>query len=115
MDKATYDRGLEIRKSVLGSEFVDKAIASADEFNRPMQDLTTEYCWGYVWGREGLTRKTRSLPKRSASLCTNRSARKFILLLPEKWAPTRAAIFITKNVCRCELAVMVSSCMKHSC
>ena len=60
MDKATYDRGLEIRKSVLGNEFVDKAIASADDFNRPMQDLTTEYCWGYVWGRDGLTRKTRS-------------------------------------------------------
>ena len=48
MDKATYDRGLQIRKSVLGNEFVDKAIASADDFNRPMQDLTTEYCWGYV-------------------------------------------------------------------
>ena len=61
MDKATYDRGLEIRKSVLGSEFVDKALASADDFNRPMQDLTTEYCWGYVWGREGLPRKTRSM------------------------------------------------------
>jgi len=60
MDKATYDRGLEIRKSVLGSEFVDKALATADDFNRPMQDLTTEYCWGYVWGREGLERKTRS-------------------------------------------------------
>ena len=44
MDKATYDRGLTIRKSVLGNEFVDKAIASADDFNRPMQDLTTEYC-----------------------------------------------------------------------
>jgi 4-carboxymuconolactone decarboxylase len=60
MDKATYDRGLEIRKSVLGSEFVDQALASADDFNRPMQDLTTEYCWGYVWSRDGLTRKTRS-------------------------------------------------------
>src|SRR6476661_5421936 len=60
MDKATYDRGLKIRKSVLGDEFVDKAIASADDFNRPMQDLTTEYCWGYVWGRDGLTHKTRS-------------------------------------------------------
>ena len=60
MDKATYDRGLEIRKSVLGNEFVDKAITSADEFNRPTQDPTTEYCWGYVWGRDGLTRKTRS-------------------------------------------------------
>src|SRR5260370_2621286 len=60
MDKATYDRGLKIRKSVLGNEFVDKAIASADDFNRPMQDLTTEYCWGYVWGRDGLSHKTRS-------------------------------------------------------
>ena len=60
MDKATYDRGLKIRKSVLGDEFVDKAIASADDFNRPMQDLTTEYCWGYVWGRDGLSHKTRS-------------------------------------------------------
>jgi 4-carboxymuconolactone decarboxylase len=60
MDKTTYERGLEIRKSVLGDEFVDKALASADEFNQPMQDLTTEYCWGAVWGREGLSRKTRS-------------------------------------------------------
>ena len=41
-------------------QFVDKAIASADDFNRPMQDLTTEYCWGYVWGRDGITHKTRS-------------------------------------------------------
>ena len=61
MDKATYDRGLTIRKSVLGNEFVDKAIASADDFNRPMQDLTTEYCWGYVWTRPGLNKKTRSM------------------------------------------------------
>jgi len=60
MTKSTYDRGLEIRRSVLGSEFVDKALATADEFNRPMQDLTTEYCWGAVWGRDGLERKTRS-------------------------------------------------------
>src|SRR5215213_517817 len=60
MDKATYDRGLKIRKDVLGDDFVDKAIASADDFNRPMQDLTTEYCWGYVWGRDGLSHKTRS-------------------------------------------------------
>jgi 4-carboxymuconolactone decarboxylase len=61
MDQTTYDRGLEIRKSVLGNDFVDKALASADDFNRPMQDLTTEYCWGYVWGRDGLPKKTRSM------------------------------------------------------
>src|SRR4029077_14923189 len=70
MDKTTYDRGLEIRKSVLGNEFVDKAIASADDFNRPMQDLTTGYCWGYVWGRDGLTHKTRGFVN-LAVLCTS--------------------------------------------
>lgn len=61
MGNAVFDRGLEIRKSVLGKEFVEKSFASADEFNRPMQELVTEYCWGAVWGREGLSKKTRSL------------------------------------------------------
>jgi 4-carboxymuconolactone decarboxylase len=56
-----YDKGLEIRREVLGAEHVDKAIASADDFNRAMQDLVTTYCWGEVWGRPGLPRKTRSL------------------------------------------------------
>jgi 4-carboxymuconolactone decarboxylase len=61
MDKPTFEKGLEIRKSVLGAEFVENAIKSADDFNRPFQELVTEYCWGAVWGREGLSRKTRSL------------------------------------------------------
>jgi 4-carboxymuconolactone decarboxylase len=61
MDKQTFERGLEIRKSVLGAEFVEKSISSADDFNRPMQELVTEYCWGAVWGRDGLPKKTRSL------------------------------------------------------
>ena len=61
MDKQTYERGLEIRKSVLGKEFVEKSIASADDFNRPLQELVTEYCWGAVWGRDGLNKKTRSI------------------------------------------------------
>ena len=61
MDKATFEKGLEIRKSVLGAEFVEKSINSADDFNRPFQELVTEYCWGAVWGREGLSKKTRSL------------------------------------------------------
>ena len=61
MDKATFEKGLEIRKSVLGAEFVENAIKSADDFNRPFQELVTEYCWGAVWGREGLSKKTRSL------------------------------------------------------
>jgi 4-carboxymuconolactone decarboxylase len=61
MDKATFDRGLEIRKAVLGADYVENSFKSADNFNRPMQELATEYCWGYVWGREGLPRKTRSM------------------------------------------------------
>lgn len=60
MDQATYEKGLEIRSAVLGKEYVENAIKNADDFNRPLQDLVTEYCWGAVWGREGLDRRTRS-------------------------------------------------------
>jgi len=61
MSKETYDKGLKIRKEVLGAEFVENSFKNADDFSRPMQDLATEYCWGYVWGREGLDKKTRSM------------------------------------------------------
>ena len=61
MDKATFDKGREIRSSVLGKEFVDAAFKAADSFNMPMQELVTEYCWGAVWGRDGLDKKTRSM------------------------------------------------------
>lgn len=61
MDKETFDKGLAIRKSVLGAEFVDKAFAAADDFNRPLQEIVTQYCWGEIWGRPGLDKKTRSL------------------------------------------------------
>ena len=61
MSKEIFERGLAIRKDVLGKEFVEKSFASADDFNMPMQELATEYCWGYVWGREQLDKKTRSM------------------------------------------------------
>ena len=61
MGNPVFDKGMEIRKSVLGKEFVEKSFAAADEFNMPMQELTTEYCWGAVWGRDGLPKKTRSM------------------------------------------------------
>jgi 4-carboxymuconolactone decarboxylase len=61
MDKETFERGLAIRKSVLGAEFVEKSIASADDFSRPLQELVTEYCWGALWGRETLPKQTRSI------------------------------------------------------
>ena len=57
----SFEKGLEIRKAVLGSEFVEHAINSADDFNRPLQELVTEYCWGAVWGRDGLSRQIRSM------------------------------------------------------
>jgi 4-carboxymuconolactone decarboxylase len=61
LDRETYQRGLEIRSAVLGEAYVGRALADADEFTKPLQDLVTEYCWGAVWGRDGLPRKTRSM------------------------------------------------------
>ncbi|MDC7713670.1 carboxymuconolactone decarboxylase family protein [Vogesella sp. LYT5W] len=61
MSKETFDRGLTIRKAVLGEDYVNQALANADELSMPLQQLVTEYCWGTVWAREGLERKTRSL------------------------------------------------------
>jgi len=59
--KETYERGIEIRREVLGAEHVDRSLAAVSDFARPVQELVTEYCWGSVWSREGLPRKTRSL------------------------------------------------------
>jgi 4-carboxymuconolactone decarboxylase len=61
MDKDTFEQGLAIRKEVLGAEYVDKSVSSVDPFMKPMQKLVTEWCWGEVWTRPGLERKTRSL------------------------------------------------------
>lgn len=61
MNKELFDQGLKTRRDVLGAEYVDKAIANADDFSKPLQELVTQYCWGDVWNRPGLDRKTRSL------------------------------------------------------
>ena|SRR5690242_14279918 len=61
MAKEVFDKGLAIRREVLGKDYVDNAIKSADDFNRPLQEFVTEYCWGAVWGRPGLSKKTRSM------------------------------------------------------
>jgi 4-carboxymuconolactone decarboxylase len=61
MAKDVFDKGLAIRREVLGKDYVDNAIKSADDFNRPLQEFVTEYCWGAVWGRPGLSKKTRSM------------------------------------------------------
>jgi 4-carboxymuconolactone decarboxylase len=61
MDRAVCERGLEIRREVLGEGYVARAQAQVDDVTRPFQDLLNGYCWGEVWGRPGLPRKVRSM------------------------------------------------------
>ena len=53
MEKEMFEKGLKIRREVLGAEYVDKAISTADDFNRPLQELVTTYCWGEMLGPPG--------------------------------------------------------------
>ncbi len=61
MGQDRFDKGLKLRKQVLGADYVERSMAGADDFSRPMQELSTEYCWGYVWTRPGLELRERSL------------------------------------------------------
>ena len=61
MDQATYDKGMKIRRETLGDAYVDRAMENVDDFTGDLQKMVTTYCWGEVWGREGLDRKSRSL------------------------------------------------------
>ncbi len=61
MDKELFDKGLAVRKEVLGADYVDKALQSADDFNRDFQELVSEYCWGVCWGSDTLSRPERSI------------------------------------------------------
>ena len=54
-----FDKGMKLRKQVLGAEYVERSMASADDFSMPMQELSTEYCWGHVWTRPGLALRLR--------------------------------------------------------
>lgn len=56
-----YKAGMAVRREVLGDEYVDKALTSATEFTKPLQDLVTENCWGEIWARGVIPKKTRSL------------------------------------------------------
>jgi len=61
LDKERFDRGLATRREVLGAAYVDKAVASADDFNLPLQEMVTRVAWDGIWNRPGLERKTRSM------------------------------------------------------
>ena len=60
-DSQRYERGLSVRKEVLGTDYVESSVRGADDFNRDVQQLVTEYAWGEIWSRPGLARRDRSL------------------------------------------------------
>lgn len=60
MNRELFETGMAIRREVLGNDYVDASLQSADEFGRDLQELITQYCWGDLWNRPGLERKTRS-------------------------------------------------------
>ena len=61
MDRTLWQKGLDARKSTLGAEYVDKSLSTADDFNKPFQDMLNEFCWGAIWGDPTLPAKTRSM------------------------------------------------------
>ncbi len=72
MNQELFDRGLKTRREVLGAEYVDAAIAKADDFSMPMQELVTQFAWGEVWNRPGLDRRTRSMLNLAMLMALNR-------------------------------------------
>lgn len=69
----SYERGLQIRREVLGAGHVDRSLGNVSDFSRPIQELVTEYCWGRVWSDDILDRKTRSLLNLAMLTALNRS------------------------------------------
>ena len=72
-NKELYEQGLKVRRAVVGDAYVDASLKNADEFSQPMQELVTQYCWGDVWSREGMDRRTRSLMNLAMIAALNRS------------------------------------------
>ncbi|MEQ8479777.1 MAG: carboxymuconolactone decarboxylase family protein [Hoeflea sp.] len=69
-----FEKGLKIRREVLGDAYVDRSIAAADDSSAPLQKLLTEWCWGEIWSRPGLERKLRSVLNLGMTMALNRSA-----------------------------------------
>lgn len=72
--QALFDQGLKLRREVLGTEYVDGSLARANDFMMAFQHITTEWCWGYTWGRPGLEKKTRSMLNLAMLTALNRPA-----------------------------------------
>lgn len=73
MDQKAYDAGMAMRRRVLGDVHVEKSLANVTAFTASMQDLVTEYCWGTVWTREGLDRRSRSILNLGLMTAMNRT------------------------------------------
>jgi len=73
-DKDLYEKGMAVRRQVLGDAYVDQATANIDDFNRDFQRILTEYCWGEVWTRQVLSNKQRSLNNLCIIATLNRAA-----------------------------------------
>jgi 4-carboxymuconolactone decarboxylase len=69
-----FEQGLETRRAVLGSEYVDGSLKAANDFMMAFQHITTEWCWGYIWNRPGLDHKTRSIVNLAMLTALNRPA-----------------------------------------
>jgi 4-carboxymuconolactone decarboxylase len=69
-----FAEGLQLRRQVLGSEYVDRSMKSANDFMMTFQHITTEWCWGYAWGRDTLDLKTRSMLNLAMLTALNRAA-----------------------------------------
>jgi 4-carboxymuconolactone decarboxylase len=67
------ERGMRMRRQVLGADHVERSMANVSEFSRPIQEFVTEYCWGVVWSDEGLEPKTRSMLNLAMLTALNRS------------------------------------------
>lgn len=68
-----FEKGLQIRREVLGDAYVDRSIAAADDVSAPLQKLLTEWCWGEIWSRPGLERRMRSVLNLGMLMALNRS------------------------------------------
>ena len=71
-DEERYEAGIAIRRKVLGDAYVDRALAGADDFSKPLQDLVSRYCWGDIWNRPGLDHQQRSIANLAMIAALNR-------------------------------------------
>lgn len=61
MNKEMFDKGMAVRRAVVGEQVIEQVMKNADDFSLPMQELVTEYCWGAIWTRPDLDRRSRSI------------------------------------------------------